>query len=108
MLARCPSQDRLEELAREAMAVACALVSEQYALVSETATESLLEVVEDRLASLESRMLALEDRMSRLADSERTNSRSDEAAAGCDQRGSSVWNKLVHLFQGEKNGKSQE
>jgi phage shock protein A len=108
MLTRCPSQDRLEELAREAMAVACALVSEQYALVSETATESLLEVVEDRLASLDARLLALEDRMSRLPDLERANSRSAETAAGCAQRGSSVWNRLVHLFQRGTNGKSQE
>ena len=108
MLARCPSQDRLEELTREAMAVICALVSEQYALASDTATESLLEVVEDRLASLEVRLQALEDRLSRLADMERENSRSEESGIGCGQRGSSVWNKLVHLFQGGKNGDSQE
>ena len=106
MLARCPSQGRLEELTREAMAVVSALVSEQYASVSDMATESLLIVVEDRLASLDDRLRALEERMSRLA--EQVNSQSAEAGAGCDQRGSSVWNRLVHLFQGEKNGKPQE
>ena len=82
------------------------LVSEQYASVSDTATESLLIVMEDRLASLDDRLQSLEERMTRLA--EQVNSLSAEAGAGCDHRGSSVWNRLLHFFQGGTNGKSQE
>ena len=85
-------------------------LSEQYALLSETAAESLLEIVEDRLASLECaharpggsdvapRGLG-SDRMRRSAGSHH------RLARALISVGSSVWkHALVKLFQGGTNG----
>jgi hypothetical protein len=85
------------------------LIAEDSAVVNQSSTEALLELIGDRFACVETRLLTLEDQACRFLDLEREVRQLGEAASsGGHKRIRSFWRRLLRLFQGGNHGTSQE